>query len=155
MEEMALVVEVGDDFVVVESLVKSSCSQCHQVDTCGSGQVAKALPQPKLSLTIPTLEQFKEGEQVLISIPEQALLSVAWQVYLWPLIGLFAMAGLAQFAMTNQLLNHEVAVILFSILGGYLGFRLAKWRVCKQQTNDALTPKIKQRLVPLSQAKSV
>ena len=54
MKERAIVKQVLNGQVVVESLVKSTCSQCQQVDTCGSGQVAKALPHKSLSLAIKT-----------------------------------------------------------------------------------------------------
>ncbi|NMP29967.1 SoxR reducing system RseC family protein [Thalassotalea sp. M1531] len=146
MEELATVVDLKPDCVVVQSQVKSSCSQCQQVDNCGSGQVAKAFPQPKLMLEIPTQEAFDIGDKVLISIPEQALLSVAWQVYLWPILGLIGFAAIAQFGFFNNGTISEGFVILFALLGGYLGFKFAKHRVSQHEVDKALQPQIKQKV---------
>lgn len=147
MEERACVVEVHADHVVVESLVKSTCSQCQQVDNCGSGIVAKAIPQPKLRLEIATAEQFDVGEQVLISIPEQTLLSVAWRVYLWPIIGLMFFSGLAHYGQQQGLFDTELVTIVFGILGGYLGYRLSKHHINADPQQQMLIPTIKQRLI--------
>ena len=147
MEEKATVVAVNSQSVVVESQVKSTCSQCQQVDNCGSGLVAKALPQQKLRVEIATQEQFSIGEQVLISIPEQAMLTVAWQVYLWPVIGLMLGAGGGQLMLINGLLAHEWPTIFMGFAGGYAGFRWAKNRLDNSPKQRALIPTIKQRLI--------
>ncbi|REL34515.1 SoxR reducing system RseC family protein [Thalassotalea euphylliae] len=147
MDEKATIVEVNNHSVVVESQVKSTCSQCQQVDNCGSGLVAKALPQQKLRVEIVTQEEFSVGEQVIISIPEQAMLAVAWQVYLWPVIGLMLGAGLGQLLLLNGILSHELPTIMMGFSGGYAGFKWAKARLDKNPKQQALVPTIKQRLI--------
>jgi len=52
IEEQATVVAINDNNVTVTSDIKSACSGCQQVDNCGSGQVAKAFPQKKLSMNL-------------------------------------------------------------------------------------------------------
>ena len=52
IEEQATVTFIDDDNVTVTSDIKSACGGCQQIDNCGSGQVAKAFPQKKLSLTL-------------------------------------------------------------------------------------------------------
>ncbi|REL30551.1 SoxR reducing system RseC family protein [Thalassotalea euphylliae] len=148
MDEKATIVEVSNHSVVVESQVKSTCNQCQQVDNCGSGLVAKALPQQKLRVEIVTQEQFTVGEQVIISIPEQAMLAVAWQVYLWPVIGLMLGAGLGQVLLLNGILSHELPTIMMGFVGGYAGFKWAKARLDNNPKQQALVPTIKQRLIP-------
>lgn len=126
MEENAKVVAISEDFVTIESLIKSACSGCQQVDNCGSGQVSKALPQKRLTVNVATDLALKVGDEVVIGLSEKHLLSVAWQVYLWPLIGLISFGFLGQYLMTTQIITSEPLAILLSVIGGYLGFLGAK-----------------------------
>jgi sigma-E factor negative regulatory protein RseC len=146
VEERAIVKQVLPSAIEVESFVKSSCSQCHQVDNCGNGQVAKALPQKKLLLTIPTTDKFVVGDEVMIAIPEQYLLKSAWQVYMWPLIGVISFAGVGQLLYQTQLLPNELLVVLMSIVGGFLGSKLAKWWQIYSGLHSKLVPKIMARI---------
>lgn len=151
MDEMAVVREVHPGQIVVESKVKSTCSQCQQVDSCASGQVASALPHKTLSVMIDTHEDVEDyiiGEQVIISIPENTLLSVAWQVYLLPLFGLIIAGGFGQYLFSQSLwLNAEWQAILLSLFGGYLGHYIAKWLQSKAGIDKTLVPEIKQRVI--------
>jgi len=146
IEERAVVTLLHEGTITVESFIKSSCSQCQQIDNCGNGQVAKALPQKKLSLTLPTNESFKVGDEVIIAIPEQFLLKSAWQVYIWPLLGLISFAGIGQYFMIQQWFNHELMVIAFSAIGGYLGASAVKYWQKYTGLADKLTPKVIQKI---------
>lgn len=146
IEERAVVTLIHEDAITVESVIKSSCSQCQQVDNCGNGQVAKALPQKKLSLMIPTNESFDVGDEVMIAIPEQFLLKSAWQVYIWPLIGLLSFAGAGQYFMSQQWFSHELMVIAFAAIGGYLGARAVKRWQKHTGLDNKLIPKIMQKM---------
>lgn len=125
MEETAKVVSANGDYITVESEVKSSCSSCQQVNDCGSGQVAKAIPHRKLTVECKNDLDVKVGETVVLAIPEEKLLISAWQVYFLPLIGLILFTGLMQFISSFFQLEHEIFTIVVGLIGGYLGFRLA------------------------------
>ena len=132
IKELANVVIVEPGQVTVSSQIKSSCSSCAQVDTCGSGQIAKALPQAKLTLTLPydtssTNAALKQGDCVVIALPEKHILSSAGQVYLLPLLGLISFSAIGQWLFNQHILPHELLCLATGILGGYLGYRLAKF----------------------------
>lgn len=126
MEEKARVVAISGDIITVESLIKSACSGCQNIDNCGSGQVSKALPKKRLSVNILSQLPVKVGDEVMIGLSEKHLLSVAWQVYLWPLIGLFSFGFLGQYFMNVQIFTSELIAIVFCVFGGYIGFLAAK-----------------------------
>ncbi|MFB0980451.1 MAG: SoxR reducing system RseC family protein [Alteromonadaceae bacterium] len=138
--------ETGDGLVsnkvTVESEIKSSCSGCKQVDNCGSGQVAKAFPQPKLSLDLYTDLPVKIGDTVVIGLSDKHLLLSAWQVYLWPLIGLVIASFLGQWFVENEIFNHELIAIAFGVFGGYLGFCLARHQQKRGKYCNLLIPRI-------------
>ena len=128
--------------VSVESKIKSSCSGCQQVDNCGSGQVAKAFPQAKLSLDLETDLPVKVGDIVVLGLSDKHLLLSAWQVYLWPLIGLIFASVLGQWFVEQQLFFHELLAIALGIWGGYLGFYLARYQQKRGKYCQLLIPRI-------------
>lgn len=145
IEESATVVAINNDNITVTSEIKSACSGCQQVDNCGSGQVAKAFPQKKLSLTLKSTMVLQVGDKVTIGLNEVALLSSAWQVYLWPLLGLLIMGGVGQWLVNNLMFTHEIFAILFSLVGGYIGFLFAKQQQSKLHNSADLSPKLLRR----------
>lgn len=155
-KEQAQVVEVGDDFVVVSSQVKSACHQCHQNETCGSGIVAKALPHRAMTLSLPKTNikpglAVDVGDLVVIALPEKALLSSAFQVYLFPVMGLILFGFIGQWLLEQAIIGHELVSLAIAVIGGYLGFQLAKWRqnqLACQVGSEFLTPSIIARVSP-------
>ena len=147
IKELATVVAIKAGQVTVTSQIKSSCSGCAQVDTCGSGQVAKALPQAKLTLTLPydinpLGRELKQGDCVVLAIPENHVLSSVGQVYLLPLLGLIVFSGVGQWLFKQQVLGHELIALALGMSGGYLGYRLAKFNQKHSKKNENLQPKI-------------
>ncbi len=147
IKELANVVAIDAGQVTVTSQIKSTCSGCAQVDTCGSGQIAKALPQAKLTLTLPydiktTGTILKPGDCVILALPEKHILSSAGQVYLLPLFGLITFSAVGQWLLKQQILPHELFAIALGITGGYLGYRLAKFQQKHGKQSEKLQPKI-------------
>ena len=132
LEERAIVTAVNLDKVTVQSEVKSTCSSCQQNDSCGSGIVAKALPQKKLTVELVTQLDVSVGDVVTLSIPEKDLLQTAWQVYLWPLLGLIAFSALGQYLVSQLVFPHEVYAIVLGGIGGYIAFKFT----CYWQKNQ-------------------
>ena len=147
IKELASVVAIKAGQVTVTSQIKSTCSGCAQVDTCGSGQIAKALPQPKLTLTLPydisvIGVQLKVGDCVVLALPEKHVLSSAGQVYLLPLLGLITFSAIGQLLLKQQILPHELFALGVGLIGGYLGYRLAKFQQKQGKQSKNLQPKI-------------
>lgn len=131
MEELATVTEISDDKITVVSQIKSTCNSCSQVDSCASGQVAKAIPHKRLSFTLSKPSSLNDtsiqvGDCVVLTVPEIDVLQSAWQVYLLPILGLFLFSGLGQWFIQVQILPHELFALALGVFGGYLGFRFAK-----------------------------
>lgn len=147
--ETAKVVAVKNDLITLESEIKSTCSSCQQVDTCGSGQVAKAFPHKSACFKTQSTLPVKVGDQVLIGIEEKNMLATAWQVYMWPLLGLLIGAASGQILVAKGIFQTELFAILFALAGGYLGFRLAKFWLVYSKQEQNLRPKIL-KIVPNS-----
>mgnify|MGYP000194550422 CR=1 FL=1 len=74
IEEQAQVTDITDGNITVESIVKSTCSGCQQLESCGSGQIAKAFPQKKTTYTVLSELPVEVGDRVIIGLSEKILL---------------------------------------------------------------------------------
>lgn len=142
IEEQATVTSIDGKIITVKSVVKSACSSCQQLENCGSGQISKAFPQKSLSYKLTSDLQVKVGDNVVIGLSERLLLSAAWRVYMWPLIGLLAGSFLGQSLLEKQLLSHELLALFLGCLGGYIGYRLAKRNLSKSASCLKWTPSL-------------
>lgn len=152
MEELAEIVAIEGDQITLVSQVKSSCNSCSQVSTCASGQIAKAIPHRKLSFTLPYPQSLSVdvkqsvdinvGDCAVLSLPEGHVLQSAWQVYLLPIMGLFTFSAFGQLMLNQHVLTHELQALLLGVLGGYLGYRLAKHLQNQLSNISKLQPKI-------------
>jgi sigma-E factor negative regulatory protein RseC len=147
MEELATVTAIDNGKITVVSQIKSSCNSCSQVDTCASGLVAKAIPHKKLSFTLfkpKSLDNqtINVGDCVVLTLPEGDVLKSAWQVYLLPIIGLFSFSAVGQWLKDQGMLSHELLALSVGLVGGYLGYRLAKYLQNSPSQSARLQPKI-------------
>jgi sigma-E factor negative regulatory protein RseC len=147
MGELATITAIEHGKITVVSQIKSSCNNCSQVDTCASGQVAKAIPHKKLSFTLikPTSmenQNINVGDCVVLTLPEVDLLKSAWQVYLLPILGLFLFSALGQWLHQVNIFPNELIALTLGVFGGYLGFRLARHFQSKPDNQERLEPKI-------------
>jgi len=142
IEELARVVVINQDSITVVCDIKSACSGCKQVDSCGSGQVAKAFPQKQLSINLTTNLAVKNGDMVVIGLSEQCVLESAWQVYLLPIFFLILFSALGQWLVEQSLFAHETYAIILGIGGGYLGHLLARSLQSSKNKVNKLMPKV-------------
>jgi len=142
IEELARVISVSHKNITVICDIKSACDGCKQVDSCGSGQVAKAFPQKQLSINLKTELTVKNGDMVVIGLSERCVLESAWQVYLLPILFLISFSGIGQWFVEQSVFSHEVYAIFLGMAGGYLGYRLASYLQSSKNKIDKLIPKV-------------
>jgi sigma-E factor negative regulatory protein RseC len=147
MEELATVTAIDNGYITVISQVKSTCNSCSQVNSCASGQVAKAIPHKKLSFSLKKPKSLENhsinvGDCVVITVPEIDVLHSAWQVYLLPVLGLISFSALGQWLVQERMLTHELIALGIGVLGGYFGFRCAKHLQNNPTKHNNLQPEI-------------
>lgn len=98
--------------VWVETDRRSTCSACSARNACGKGLFNQLGRQRKGRVLALTDDVYAMGDGVVIGIPENLLLRSAVLVYLLPLLGLMALALLA-----DGLGLAEPLVILAALLG--------------------------------------
>lgn len=117
IEQKATVISRDGKTVWVEAERQSTCGQCQARKGCGTGLLAKHVGQRFSRIAVNTDQELQVGQEVLVAIPEHALLSGAVMMYILPLLLLFVSAVLVR--MTGA---GELPQILAGLLGLTAGF---------------------------------
>jgi sigma-E factor negative regulatory protein RseC len=124
IEQKATVISRDGNIVWVEAERQSTCGQCAARKGCGTGLLAKHVGQRFSRIAVNTDQELQIGQPVMVSIPEQALLSGAVQMYLLPLLALFGFAML-----TRMLGGGELLQIVSGLIGLCAGFFWVRQKV--------------------------
>lgn len=136
IEQEGRVVAVEADAVWVETLRRGACASCSARAGCGQGLMnSLGVGERRGRVRALTDAHMRLGDPVTIGVREDVLLNGSIQVYLLPLLGLFAMALLA-----DGLGAAEPGVIL-SGLAGLLGTWIyIRWRSLRTADDPATQP---------------
>lgn len=121
MREWATVVSWQDGVATLHSEIKTSCSSCSARKGCGSHLLNQLGPKNAHVMQIASAQRLQPGQRIELGIAEKSLLGSALLVYMTPLAGLFAVAGLFQ-----MLFHSDMAAACGALLGGVGGFIIAR-----------------------------
>jgi sigma-E factor negative regulatory protein RseC len=148
IQERGRVIAVESGAVQVETLRRSTCSGCSANAGCGQGLlerlgVARGRGQVRaLSPQDSTAPGLAPGDAVVLGVDEALLLKSALLIYLFPLLGLFALALLAA-----RLGLGEPIIIVAGLAGFLLAWLLVR-RVSRRHADDpAMQPVVLRALV--------
>lgn len=141
IEERGRVLSVEQGAVWVETVRRSACDSCQARNGCGQS-ILQRLGLGARSGFIRVLDEQAEsrrqpGEEIIIGIPESAVLHGSAVVYLLPLLVLFAGALMAQLAGAT-----EPLIILAGFLGMGIGFAAVRWHGRRTHSNSAFVPHV-------------
>lgn len=124
IEEQVVITSLEEGGAWVEGVQLSACGSCSAKAGCGSHAMNQL--GRKISLWLPNddweCEKLSIGQQVVVGLPEGAILRSTLVLYGIPL--LFLVAG----AVVGHFIAGELLSILFSLLFMLLGFKLARSR---------------------------
>jgi sigma-E factor negative regulatory protein RseC len=108
----------------VQALRRGACGGCGARDACGTSLLDRFLGRRAMRLSVINGINARVGEQVIIGVPEEALLRAAAAAYLAPLVGLIVGAiGAHELAGVSGLMPPEGASLLGALIGFLLVFR--------------------------------
>lgn len=138
IEERGRVLAVESGAVWVETVRQSACNSCQARAGCGQSLLNRlGAGQRQGFVRALTSSFYKVGDEVVIGIPENAVLRGSSLVYVLPLLGLFLFALLAQ-----AIGLAEPAVIAAGFAGMGLGFLLGRWRATRLSMDPAFVPQV-------------
>lgn len=115
IRELAEVIAVESNFLLVSTELKTGCTGCAQQNTCGAGVISKAFSDRRAEFRVHKPEgQFSPGQQIELLLPEQALTRYSLAVYLLPILVLLLIA-----IATGQLLLWSEGWMILSAFSGF------------------------------------
>ena len=125
--ENAIVVSIENNQTWIETQRKSTCGQCSANKGCGTSVLSKVIGNKLSKIKAINNIDAQVGDEVVIGLNEHSLLKGAFMIYMLPLILLFLFSFFGQLLSHNlQIQNNEFIIILFAVLGFYLGMRKVK-----------------------------
>jgi len=139
IQERVQVVAVEGGHVLVRPASRGGgCGTCGVQGGCGVSALAKLLSCRVPAWKIPNTVGAAVGDEVMVGVPDAALVTAALLAYLVPILALLAGAALAASAASS-----ESQVALGAGLGLVCGIALARWR--SKRMAARLTPRITSR----------
>lgn len=125
--EDAIVVEIDNNETWIETQRKSSCGQCSANKGCGTSVLSNVLGNKLSKMKAINKIDAQVGDKVVVGLSEDVLLKGAYMTYIMPLIYLLVFSIFGQFISTYlNILENEILIISFSVIGFYLGIRHLK-----------------------------
>lgn len=121
MIEKTFTVAKVDNTLVTFALPKpQACSGCD--GKCGSLTFAKLFANKRSELTIESKERLEVGQKVDLALDDSHVIKMSLLTYMVPLL----IALIFTIVAANVFVLAELWQVLFAIIGGYVGFLLAK-----------------------------
>lgn len=145
IEERAVVIEAGEDYVWVETQRQTSCGACSANQGCGTAALAKVLGNRRARVRALARIPLQAGDEVIVGLSENALVKGAFAVYMVPLLLMLFGALLGEWVFTAA--NEEIAILL-GALGLLAGFAWLLAFARGIQTDIRFQPIVLRRFVP-------
>ena len=119
IEEYATVVATDKDNAVIEVTKTSSCGSCQAKGTCGTASLANFFNFQAPRLTVENSLNAKPGDQVLVGIKENTLVTGSLLLYIVPILSMLLFAIAAGFIVQEKALSIDLE--LSQTISGLVG----------------------------------
>lgn len=146
IETEAVVTGVGADGAVeVQSAAAAGCGRCSTAGGCGGGRtILGTRPGGGCRMQVDSDLAVRPGERVVIGLPESGYLRASVALYLVPLAGMFAAAGLVEWLVAQLALASGDVLIL---IAGFAGLAAGFWWQRGFNRRMAADPRYRARLL--------
>ena len=119
IEETATVVAATPDFIWVEARARSACSSCGTQDSCATSSVSKLFGMRRQQLRLPNQFASSVGEQVIIGVEDQVMVTASLAAYILPVVLMLGAAIIADVQGMSD--RQQAGIALLGLLLGLLG----------------------------------
>ena len=140
IEERGRVVSVEGKTLWVETIRRSACGSCQARAGCGQALLQRLGGARQGLIRVLDDGGSRVGDEIVIGVPETAVVRGSSLVYLVPLLGLFGFSLLAQ-----ALGAGEPMIILAGFVGLALGFTSIRWYTIRLNNDPAFVPQLVSR----------
>lgn len=133
--------QLDDEYIWVETAIKSTCKTCSAKSNCGTSTIAEAFAGKSVINKVKNSLNATLDDQVEIGIPEERLIEGAFWVYILPILTALFTCLVAQYWLSRFIQVSEWMIIIATLLGGALGFLFAKKRLSNDD-DDKYQPEL-------------
>ena len=145
--ENAIIVSIESNQTWIETQRKSACGQCSANKGCGTSVLSKVIGNKLSRMKAINKINAEVGDEVIVGLNEQSLLKGAFMAYILPLLFLFLFSYFGQLISDFfQINNNELLVIVFAMLGFYVGLRQLRKFSASIAENENYQPVILKKL---------
>lgn len=119
IEETATVVAATPDHIWVEARARSACSSCGTQDSCATSSVSKLFGMRRQQLRLPNQFASSVGEQVIIGVEDQVMVTASLAAYILPVVLMLGAAIIADVQGMSD--KQQAGIALLGLLLGLLG----------------------------------
>lgn len=128
---------IDQSYVWVRTQRQSACDSCKLKSGCGQSVLSKLSSDKSMEFEVKNSFDAKQGDVVVIEIPEDGVLTASFIMYLMPLV---AMIGSA--AAIGSTIDSELFTILAGLIGLGIGFTLARAYSDKHKDDPRFSPRM-------------
>ncbi|RDH84729.1 MAG: polyurethanase [endosymbiont of Galathealinum brachiosum] len=114
IEENAVVIDVNEQQVLLETQRKSACQSCSVKSGCGTSTLSKVVGNRSSQFAVDNTLDVKVGDTVVVAIDENALVQGSLLIYLFPLIFMMMFGILVEYFFSNELIT------IASVVSGFV-----------------------------------
>jgi len=139
VKEQAKVTGLDGNWALVQMQRQSACSHCELSNGCGTGAIGRLLGHRRKPVKIKNEHRLKPGDNVVLGLPEEALLKASLLIYGLPLLGLIGGGLLALWIIGES----ELFAFIFAAAGFATGLQMSA-RLARKNFSNQFSPKILQ-----------
>lgn len=140
VEAQGQVVKLDDDFIWVETEIKSGCNHCSAKSGCGTGVLSGVMGKRRPQLRVMNSLDVKIGDAVVVAVEDNGIVTGSLLLYLLPLFMMIVGAAV------GDVLSGETWAIILAVLGLVGGFMLARILSSSATVTNQLRPVLVRRV---------
>lgn len=147
VEQEARVITVEGDQLELEAETRSSCNACEVKSGCGTSVLARWVGRKFTRFHAKNTVDARVGDQVVVGLPESALVSGSMAIYLMPLLGMIVAALLADMALQPDMSMRDPIIALTALAGFVLALLGCRKYLSNERMQRNLTPVVLRKII--------
>lgn len=141
IEETAVVIEVGEQQLLLQTQRKSACNSCSVKSGCGTASLAKVVGKRSSQFSVDKTLDVQVGDKVIVAVDENALVQGSLLMYLFPLIVMIMFGVLAEYLFVDE------RVTILSVAGGFIfAMIMVRFVLADSGLKNAVQPQLIRRI---------
>lgn len=140
IEEYARVIAVENDQLLLEAETRAACNACAARQGCGTSVLSKWVGRKFTRFQAPNTVNARVGDEVVVGLAEEAMLTGSLLVYLLPLLAMIAFALLADSLIATDVAWRDLLVVVAAVAGFALMLLVSRLLLSTSSNRSRLTP---------------